>query len=261
MGYLGYTAEQAEASVAFDCLHYSSDRLRCGIARRVRLDDPRELAQYVSLEARAEWIKLSGDPNGDPLERTQPVLLAAAVGDNLVLRRFVETSPFPLTAGQPDEVCHYNALYALAANDLTALRRLFPYRPRRKAESYPVPHLVCLGAVAQHDPDRFATGLAAMLEATKRSFKGAITGLIDVYTHGVYELCRRAGPGGVGAFDVNYPPPWDAALARWVRGRDDALADFDWETIPEEIRPGLRDLTRPIWADAPAPGGEEDDEE
>jgi hypothetical protein len=246
-GMFGWTAKEAESYVASLCLEAVRDGLRCGIARRVRLDDPRELAQYVSLEARAELINIWGDGNREILERLRPVTLAAAVGDGVVLRRFVETSPFPLTSGQPDEVRCYNAIYALAAGDVPALRRLFPYKPKRKAAAYPVPHLQCLSAVAEGDPDRFRDGLVSMLDSTKRSFKGAVTGLLDVFSHGIYELCRRAGAEAVAAFDIGHAPPWDAGLYRWVRERKDALADFDWSAIPEEVRDGLRDLSEPVW--------------
>jgi hypothetical protein len=249
MGYLGRSAAHAEAEFASECLLGHGEGMARGIARRVLLDDPRELAWYIGMEARSEWINHCHDEK-EPAGKLYVVLLAAAVGDGLVLRRFRDWNPFPLRAGQPDEVCFYNATYALAAGDLPAFRRLFPYRPRRKADSYPVPDLACLGAVAANAPGLFRTSLEAMLERTRRSAMGRLGGLIDPYAHGVYELCRRAAPTAVAAFDVNHPPPWDAGFARWVRDRDDAFADFDWQAIPEEIRPGLRDLTRPVWWDA-----------
>ena len=251
MQYFGWSAGRAEAYATFKCLEVVRDGLQWGIARRVRRDDPRELVQYVSLAARAELFSLWLDPARETLDWIRPVVLAAAGGDGRVLRRFAETGPFPLKAGKADDVCWANAVYALAADDLAAFRGLFPYKPKRKANGSLVPYLACLEAVALGDPGRFAAGLGAIVEETGRSGKGVIYGLIDVDAHGVYELCRRAHPEGVAGFDVNHPPPWDAALARWVRGRADALADFDWETIPEEIRPGLRDLSRPTWADAP----------
>jgi hypothetical protein len=246
MQYLGYSAEQAEADFAFNCLSSQGNWRERGVARRIRLDDPRELAEHVCIEARAEWMAYGNDDE-DPAQRLNQLVPAVAVHDEVLEKRILETSPYPLKRGHPDDICFYNAVFAVLKGDLAAFRRLFPYTPRRKTNRYWNAGLQCLQAAAQNKPDEFRKSLEECLDIQRRTI--GLLGLFDVHAHGLYEICRRAAPTVVATFDVNHPPPWDAALHRWLKDRDDPLKELNWKTIPEEIRDGLRKMTRPVWWD------------
>jgi hypothetical protein len=239
---LGLT--NAHVQLAFECLPSATEANQAGFARRIALDDPKELAEYVCLAARADWIHHCDDEAG-PMRRLHPLIFAAAVHDRVLERRFLERGQFPLRAGQPDDICEYNAVYALLVGNVEFLRGLFPHTLRREPDRLLGAKFECFAAVAANDPEAFARALEEHLAAYRRT--GGMFGLIDVSAHGIYELCRRAAPGVVSAFDVNHPPPWDAAFYRWVQACDDPFKELDWDKVPKQIRIGLRDLTRPVW--------------
>jgi hypothetical protein len=244
MQYLGYSAEQAEASCAFGCLGSPGLWRERAIARRVRLDDPRELAEHVCLEARREWIAY-GDEKEDRTQRLNQLIPAVALHDHVLEKRILEMSPYPLKSGHPDDVCLYNAVFSVLKGNLDAFRRRLPYEPKRKTNRHWNAALQCLQAAAQNKPDLFRDSLEELLEIERRS--NWLASLISVFGHGIYEICQRAAPKVVESFDVNQEPPWDAAFHRWIQERDDPLKEFDWTKIPDEIRDGLRNMTRPIW--------------
>jgi hypothetical protein len=259
MQYVGYSAAQAEASVAFDCLSAQVDWRRRAIARRVRLDDPRELAENVTIEARSNWFAYGNHEAEREQHRLHSLALAVAVHDRVLERRILESSPVPIQDGDPDTVCDYNATIAVLRGDLDSFRKLFPYKAKRKTGNYLYEYTSrrCLQAVAEDNPDLFRTSLEECLNL-HRKIMGMVQ-LIDIFAHATYELCRRANPKVVATFDVNHAPPWDAAFHRWIQGCDDPLKEFDWKKIPDEIREGLKDMTRPIWWDAVPPADDDDE--
>src|SRR5262245_28342783 len=240
---LGWSVEHAEAYLDFTCLS-DIDGTR-GMVRRILLDDPREFAQACAIHARYEW-SVHGNEKDDRTQRLNELVPALAVHDRVLEQRMLEMSPYPLRSGHSDEVVFYNAVFAVLKGDLAAFRKLFPYKPKRNTNRYWNAAVRCLQANAQDKPDEFQSALAECLVTHKNSCRGDLATLgtvVDVFAHGLYEICRRANPEAVATFDVNHAPPWDVALHRWVQDRDDPLKDIDWTKVPEEIRDGLRKVT------------------
>jgi len=256
---LGFSREHAAAYHLFNCLNDA--KRDGGMVRRILLDDPGQFAQSCCVESRYEWTAY-GNNEEDPTQVLNQLVPAVAVHDRVLEQRILETSPYPLTKGRADDLRVYNAVFAVLKGDLPAFRKLFPYAPKNKSNRYWNAALRCLQATAQGKPDEFRAGMVECLETHKRSARGDLATLgtlVDVFAHGLYEICRRADPKVVATFDVNHPQPWDAALHRWLQTCDDPLKELEWNKLPEEIREGLRTMPRPIWWDAKPP--EDDDDE
>jgi hypothetical protein len=247
---LGWSQDHTRAYLPFSKSFAGPAQLReRGIARRIAHDNPRELTEYCCASARADWMFYCHD-EAEPVRKLDTLILGLAVHDQVLEHRFRETSAFPLQTGHPDDIFHYNAVYALLTEDLTRLRQMFPHNAKRKPNRYMGSCLECFAAVAGDSAELFSKSLNECLDSHRRSYSGQVGGLIDTYAHGIYELCRRVAPEVVATFDVNRPPPWDAEFHRWIQNCDDPLQNLDWKKIPEEIRDGLRYLPRPAWWDA-----------
>jgi hypothetical protein len=248
--YPGHSEEEYTAQALHDWINISLvDR---GIARRLALDNPAELAAHASLAGRLNWMNSYRRNNeSDYFPQVWEILRALGGGDIVIAKRYAETSRFPIAKGHPEVVPLYNGVLAVLRNDIEYLRSLVPILQKRKATLWVGATYPCLIGIAQGDPRLVAEGLDKMFRTCGRRqvYPSILEKTIYLELHGFFELCRWVSPSLVSEFDVDRPFPWDRECFQFVRTCDDPAKIIRLEGISPELHRWVMTLPRPYWWD------------
>lgn len=249
-----WTDEQIHALILFGEISGDGVRLcdtaKRGIARRIALNSPKELAMALAVGARYAWLN-DGHKCTDDVSNNSAILLAIAAHDFAVAQRFADTA---LAVIEEGKVRKYDPLYvgiiAMFTGDATLLARCVDKAPKSGQAWFRGTREALQGA-AEGSPSLVATGLDRLLRAVLRNTDDDDVGrLVDPYSHGVYELCLRWSPDIVSEFDVTRGKPWDAEYHAWLRANENPLERLDLNGISPEVHRAVVELQRPIWWDA-----------
>jgi hypothetical protein len=232
------------------------DALARGIARRIALDSPAELATFLSLTARHEW-SCSGHarmiPDADRERHWISILQAVAANDFAVAQRFAESALHaPVRKPTVKEYAVLTAgILALLLRDDAELKKAVEAAERCKPKAYVVAMFETLRGVVNQSPEAVATGLTKVLKAfPKFMMNDSIMRLIDPHAHGLFRLCHRRSAELTSAFDVDRGSPWDPGLHAWWETDSDPLSGIDLTSTDAELQQVLIRLERPVWWDA-----------
>jgi hypothetical protein len=252
-----WTSEQLQSLVRVENPYLRSmEAIRRGIARRIALNSPAELATFLSLGARYEWA-LEGHPRKVPVvERERhflPILQAAAANDFDLIHRFAQSAL--LAPAIKPRVKEYGPVYggvlALALNDAEELRRSVSSMDKCKPKAYVAGLFETLRGAASGSPEQVATGLNKVLKAyPKYMMDDGILRLVDPHAHGLYVLCRRFSEDLTSQFDCQRSPPWDAEFLAWWETDQKPLEGVNLASIDPEAHRVLIELKDPLWWDA-----------
>lgn len=218
--------------------------LGCAVAQHYLNNSPiGELLLGVSMSARIGWMH-SGR-KGSTID--DPLLQGLAVGDRLVVQRFIETmEPWNEEPGGFNIKCH--GVVAVLNRDWAALKRGLSQPPSHTSEEvYMVLKDFLLGLM-NNDPHETATALQNFFDISKRQrIKGWLRNAFDYETHGLFHLAEGINPQLVANFDKLQSRPWDSDIYNAVsRGRD-PWDHVDLRNISIELHDAITTLSRPVW--------------
>lgn len=231
---------------------FPPDTVERGIARRVTFDSPLELAKFLAIGARYDWIN-RGDGSRDPERLYIPMLHAIAAHDFVAASRFAESGPRTFNKSDARKYgLIYFAVVALLTDDKALLGQVGDEMRRRKPSGYDAGLFESLIGAAEGSSAKVASGLERMLRGyTRGLMHNDILRFVDPQAHGIYELCFRIDPALVSAVDVARKTPWDAEYHAWLRTGKDPLEGFDLKHVSPKLHQTIMQLPRPIWWDAP----------
>ena len=255
--YPTWTAEQIQSIIKFSNFFFNDmDALARGIARRINLDRPAELAMFLSFMARYKWAKTGHTRTVPEVERERyflPILQAVAAGDFLVTQRFAEAALLapPKKPTSKEYAAVTLGVLALLLNDDGQLQKAVAAMDRCKPKAYVAGMFETLRGAASRSPTQVAVGLNKVLKAYPKYMLGdEVMRLIDPHAHGLFQLCHRYSADLTSEFDIGRGPPWDPGLHDWFQLDIEPLAGVDLTTIDLEIHHVLIGLERPVWWDA-----------
>jgi hypothetical protein len=234
--------------------------LRTGIARRVWLDDPAELAQFLAYSARAHWLR-EGHFHGPNTIPGCYVLEAIAIGDWAFVQRSLDTSRFPLRQGNNwqrigafavEESAGSDAFLGYLHGKLEDAEKAMRWLEARKTEVGQQATRECLWGLIQNDSQRFLAGLTAIRDST-RKVRGTTDPeyrLISLTLHGYFELALKRHPSWVAGWDVEQQLPWDSGFYHWRRGEKPALTEEHLVGLDPDSISYILNLPRPKWSDS-----------
>jgi hypothetical protein len=247
--YPGHSEEEYTAQALRNWLDsFLIDR---GIARRLALNDPSELAGHASLAGRLEWMESRRNSESDYYPQVWVILRALGGGDLVVAKRFAETNRFPIAKGHSDVVPLYNGVLAVLRNDIEYLQSLVPILQKRKATLWIGATYPCLIGIAQNDAKLVADGLNRMARTCGRRqvYPSILEKTIYLELHGFFELCHWVSPNLVSEFNVQGAFPWDKELFQFVRTCGDPGGILRLEGVSPVLHRWLTTLVTPYWWD------------
>jgi hypothetical protein len=252
-------ADEAIQEMIYDLARFQDHQdLRTGIARRVWLDDPAELAQFLAYSARAHWLR-EGHSHGPNTIPGCYVLEAIAVGDWAFVQRSLGTARFPLRQGNSwERIGSYNvevsaksdAFLGYLNGKLEDAEKAMRWLETRKAEVGQHANQECLWGLIQNDSKRFLAGLTAIRDNT-RKVRGTTDPeyrLISLSLHGYFELALERYPSWVEGWDVEQQLPWDSGFYRWRRSGKLALTEEHLVGLAPDSVSCILSLPRPKWS-------------
>jgi hypothetical protein len=255
--YPTWSPQQVESIAKFsNSFFHSMDAIARGIARRITMDSPAELATFLSFIARYEWATTGHTRTVPEAERERyflSILQAAAANDFAVAQRFAESA---LSApAQRPSVKEYapltGAVLALLLHDEGELKKAVDAADRCKPKAYVAGMFETLRGAASRSPEQVAAGLNKVLKAyPKYMLSDPVMRLIDPHAHGLFRLCQRHSADLTSHFDIRRGPPWDPGLTAWWDADCEPLAELDLTAIDAEVHRVLIRLEQPVWWDA-----------
>ncbi|MGL4421375.1 MAG: hypothetical protein ACRCZF_11960 [Gemmataceae bacterium] len=236
---------------------------RIGINRRVWLDDPAEMAQFVSYSARTNWLR-EGHSLGIKSLPAAYVGVAIAVGDWAFVERTLAFSPFPLRKGDswvrigtysPEAPAESDALLGYLHGKFEDAEMAMRWLETRNSSEQDRHGRECVWGLLQNDPRRFLAGLEAVRDGT-RKVRGTTDleyRLVSLSLHGYFELALNRNPALVVGWDVDQPLPWDTGLYHWRRSGVSALTEKHLEGLDPYTASRILTLPRPHWWDGLSP--------
>lgn len=255
--YPTWSPEQVESMSKFDNFFFNSmDAIARGIARRITMDSPGELATFLSFIARHEWANSGHTRTVPEAERERyflSILQAVAANDFAVAQRFAE-SALSAPARRPSVKAYApltGAVLALLLRDEGELKKTLDAADRCKPKAYVAGMFETLRGAANRSPEQVAAGLNKVLKAYPKYMLGdPVMRLIDPHAHGLFRLCQQYSADLTSDFNVRRGPPWDPGLIAWWDADCEPLAELDLTAIDPEVDRVLIRLERPVWWDA-----------
>jgi hypothetical protein len=221
--------------------------LHRGVARRLTLDEPAELARFLSMNSRVHYL-WHGGIVGYENEYTFVIdlLRGLAGGDVDAALAFATTGTFPLRHGHRDLVLAYNGVYSILRCDRSYRRTFDRTWSGRRFSRWFRGLYGCLRGIMRVDGSMVASGLDQMLKA-RSPWHGLLEEVICLEVHGLYELARWVSPDLVSEFDPDRPLPWDRKLTEWVTRNPSPMRGVRLPGLPLALRKAILRLERPRW--------------
>jgi hypothetical protein len=220
--------------------------LRRGVARRLSLDDPGELARFLSMNSRVKYLWYGGIvDNQDEYTNVFDVLRALAARDLDVALAFANTGTFPLR-GRDRFVLAYNGVYAVLRRSRSYYRAFERALSGRKITRWFSGMCECLRGIMRSDASLVAKGLDQMLKA-RSIWNDPIEKIICLEALGLHELARWVSPNLVSEFNPDRPLPWDRKFHEWSLANLSPMRGVRLPGVPLVIRKAILLLERPRW--------------
>lgn len=244
--YPGLTEAEARSfSVFMRCADLEDGWLKRGLARRLILDAPEDLASFMSVAARISFIWES-DPDNEYM-RVFDILHAYAARDYKCADALLKRQAYPLKSGHPDTVLLYNAVHAVAFSNNQQLEAIVErMKSRKKVTKWIQGAFEVFAGIHEQAPSLVANGLSTVLRA--KSLHAGMMSLrkyICLEAHGIYRLVESCGNSLVEEVDVMVGLPWDRDFHVWTQSNSDFSVDFCSLGLPRDIRDGLSSLSTP----------------
>lgn len=238
--------------IAILMIHWlDSFLIRRGVARRISLNDPAELAICACLDARFDWLQSHENLGGEGYPNLRTFLSGLSAGDIAVAQRFTETGLFPIKKGSSDMIYLYNGIFAVLRKDKAYLKMLAPHLKKPKGAQWIAAMIHCLRGIAENSPDLVAEGLNKILATCRQSGSAKLEKIISINAHAFYHLSRWVSPKLVSKFDADQPLPWDAEYARWVLNNKDPMKFIDLKNISPVLHKWVSTLCEPCFWNCP----------
>ena len=223
-----------------------SDPGTIGIARRIIHDDPTEIVRFGCLGLRKRWRDYLSFKSSEARCLWHSCIGAFAINDFAAIDRIVAEAPAaaPETDSSPFPVYYdamYNLFFGILRGDHELAACAVHSMPKTNMPTYELAVADCLVAIFAQSPPAFSKAMTAICTSVRKiraidpHYK-----LIDLTTHGVWELAFRVSPAAVELWDVQHPLPWDAELHTWLRKGLPATDVIDDAQLSEAARDLLK---------------------
>ncbi len=231
--------EASDFVVFLNCSDSYGSWMQRGIARRIRLGDPAELATFISVGSRFEVLR-GCDPVNQYVQVFE-ILRAYATRDIDCVKAWIKRSTYPLASGHPDTRILYNAVLAIGHSDMDALGKAVDLmRNRTRANRWFKAAFRILTGISDDAPTEVSNGLANMLSA--RSLDAGmmlLTKYFRLEAHGLYRLAEQVNPHLVSSVAIDAELPWD----REFHELTDMQSDYTPEVqLPDSVSPSVKSL-------------------
>jgi hypothetical protein len=218
-----------------------------GVARRLTLDEPAELARFLGMNSRVKYLWHGGIVgNENEYGNVYDALRGLAVRDVDVALAFATTGTFPLRSGHRDTVLAYNGVYSVLRRESSYPRTFERALAGRKTTRWFGGLYEGLRGIMKADGSLVAQGLDQMLKA-RSPWHGPLEKVINLEAHGLYELARWVSPDLVSEFDTDRPLPWDRKLTEWTVRNKSPMRGVRLPGLPLALRKAILRLERPQW--------------
>jgi hypothetical protein len=238
------SASEVDLAASFNNVRL--DLVATGIARRIVLEDPQELALRLAIAIQLDahfhqWEPLDGvSPTG--------ALHCCAARNFDAARQLVEGNRAGMRAFPDHEQVLEIAMTAALLRDLTTLKTVTSLMTDVRMAGWEEGLADCLTGVAQHNPTQVAAGLNRFLQTIhKMQLRPELDGAVNLEAQGLFRLIESISPGLVAEFDVSQDFPWDAGFHRWFDEHPEPLAGLDLTGIAPELHDAVVLGNRPKW--------------